>query len=443
MQKIINKILIFFSFLIFLSVSCTTMADKNFTAVDTAIRNNDYATASESLESGKEYYYTKKENVLLYLDQGLLKHFSGNFKESNENFSLAEKEIERNFTKSISQTIATGIINDTVQDYPGETYEDLYTNIFMCLNYLHMKKFDDAFVEIKRFDNKMKLVGTEYESVLEVQKSKLEKNDFSSVDTEVKFHNSALARYLSLLLYRADGDSSNANVDYKKIQDAFLLQKEIYNFNIPECIKDDIEPPSNMARVNFITFTGFSPLKQEVEIRLPFRGAYYKQALPVMVKRESIISAVQIVMTDTKNQKQYKASLKKLEPIDNIVCDTYKQHLGSIYCRSMLRSIGKSVGSGALSTASALSRQSQMKFLFGALSMVSQVATEATERADVRICRYFPGTASIAGLTVPDGIYNIKINYYNKGHKILYSQLLENYHAKKGQLNLLESVCQK
>ncbi|MBQ0003171.1 MAG: hypothetical protein KBT21_06505 [Treponema sp.] len=443
MQKIIIKILIFFSLLIFLSVSCTTMADKNFTAVDTAIRNNDYATASASLESGKEYYYTKKENVLLYLDQGLLKHFSGNFKESNENFSLAEKEIERNFTKSISQTIATGIINDTVQDYPGETYEDLYTNIFMCLNYLHMKKFDDAFVEIKRFDNKMKLVGTEYESVLEVQKSKLEKNDFSSVDTEVKFHNSALARYLSLLLYRADGDSSNANVDYKKIQDAFLLQKEIYNFNIPECIKDDIEPPSNMARVNFITFTGFSPLKQEVEIRLPFRGAYYKQALPVMVKRESIISAVQIVMTDTKNQKQYKASLKKLEPIDNIVCDTYKQHLGSIYCRSMLRSIGKSVGSGALSTASALSRQSQMKFLFGALSMVSQVATEATERADVRICRYFPGTASIAGLTVPDGIYNIKINYYNKGHKILYSQLLENYHAKKGQLNLLESVCQK
>lgn len=443
MKKNLKKILSSAFLSAFFCISCTTMADKSFSSVDSSIASNDYEGAANILKSNKAYYYTNRDDVLLYLDQGLLCHFAGLFKESNENLSLAEKEIDKNFTKSISQTIATGVINDTVQDYPGETYEDLYSNIFMCLNYLHMKKFDDAVVEIKRFDNKMKLVGTEYEGALEVQRSKLEKSDLAALDTDVKFHNSALARYLSLLIYRSQGDISNAELDYKKIKEAYSLQKEIYNFNIPACIEEDVNPDPKMARVNLISFTGFSPLKREVEIRIPLRGTYYKQAIPVMVKRESDISAIQIVMTDSKTQKEYKASLKKLESIENIVCDTYKQHLGSIYCRSMLRSLGKSVGSGALTTAAVVSKDSSLKFLFGTLSMVSRVATEATERADVRICRYFPGLASIAGLTVPEGTYNVKITYYNKNRKILFSQKLDNYHAKSGELNLIESVCQK
>lgn len=431
------------SLLTILFFSCRTMADVDFSSVDSDIRNNEYASAANTLSSDPANYYTKHDTVIAYLDQGVLRHFAGDFKASNENLSNAEKEIEEKFTKSITQAIGTGIVNDTVQDYPGETFENIYTNIFMCLNYLHMKKFDDAEVEIKRFDNKMKVVGTEYEEVLQSQRQRLGDGERFDIDTEVKFHNSAFARYLSLLIYRTEGDTSNAELDYKKIQEAFAMQQEIYNFDIPECIKDDIEPPKDKARVNFITFIGFSPMKQEEVLRIPFRGAYYKLALPVMVNRESSIKAIQVVMTNKQTGEVIKAPLKRIETLENVVTDTYKQHFASIYCRTMLRSIGKATGSGILSASSALSRNSDKSILFGALSFASQIATEATERADVRMCRYFPGNVCIAGVTVPDGTYDVTITYYSASRKILYSQIVEDYHAKRGELNLIESVCQK
>lgn len=422
--------------------SCRTMADVDFLSVDTEIRNNNYAQAADILNSDAKYY-TKHDTVLTYLDQGVLRHFAGDFNSSNEYLSKAEKEIDEKFTKSITQAIGTGIINDTVQDYAGETFENIYTNIFMCLNYLHLKKFEDAEVEIKRFDNKMKLVGTEYEEVLQSQRGKLESGEGFAVDSTVNFHNSAFARYLSLLIYRTEGDTSNAELDYKKIQEAFALQKDIYNFDIPESIKDDLVLPKNEARVNLISFIGYSPLKQETEIRIPFRGAYYKQALPVMTDRASAISAVQVVMTNKTTGEVFKAPYKRIETISNVINDTYKQHFAAIYCRSTLRSIGKSTGSGILSVGSEVANNSGTKLLFGMLSLTSQIATEATERADVRMCRYFPGNVCIAGMTVPDGTYDVTITYYSSSGRILYSQIVENYHAKRGELNLIESVCQK
>lgn len=90
------------------------MADYDYTEIDTAINSSDYITASDFLDKNQNRYYSSKENVLLYLDQGIINHFLGEYEKSNEQLSLAETEIEQNFTKSISQKIGQNIINDNI-----------------------------------------------------------------------------------------------------------------------------------------------------------------------------------------------------------------------------------------------------------------------------------------------------------------------------------------
>ena len=271
--------------ILFLSVSfnsCLSTADLDYSPIENQISNSHYDEASYKLYEMHDYYYGPHDKVLSYLDMGILQHFAGDYEKSTDNFSKAEVEIQKNFTKSISQAVGSILINDTVIDYPGETYEDIYTNIFMCLNYIHLYKIEDAMVEIRRFDNKMKLVGKEYQAVIDSLKASVSsdfaKTELDCVDSEVKFHNSALARYLSMLLYRTAGDSDAARIDLEKIYDAFKFQPTLYNFSKPQNLEEELILPEDNARVNFVCFTGKSPVKVEEGIRIPFANAYYNGA---------------------------------------------------------------------------------------------------------------------------------------------------------------------
>ena len=127
--------------ILFLSVSfnsCLSTADLDYSPIENQICNSHYDEASYKLYEMHDYYYGPHDKVLSYLDMGILQHFAGDYEKSTDNLSKAEVEIQKNFTKSISQAVGSILINDTVIDYPGETYEDIYTNIFMCLNYIHL-----------------------------------------------------------------------------------------------------------------------------------------------------------------------------------------------------------------------------------------------------------------------------------------------------------------
>lgn len=426
--------------------SCVTMNDFDYSKIDSAINSSDYVTASELLESHQGYYYTSKENVLLHLDNGIIKHFARDYEKSNEHLSLAEKEIEENFTKSVTQKIGQGIVNDNVAEYAGETYEDIYTNIFMCLNYIHLNKIDDAMVEIRRFDNKMKVIGLKYQSILEESrnqlKSEYEYNDTQNIDSEITFHNSAFARYMSMLLYRNENDYNSAQIDYKKIEEAFELQKTIYNFEMPKSIKEELSIPQNKARVNFVSMIGRCPIKKEEVLRIPFEDAYYKLALPVLTFTDTKVSYIEVELKNKSTGKIEVDYLEMIESVENIMKDLFKQHYAAIYIRTLLRSIGKSTSSLVFDSVSEQTSDANVSVLFSFLNLISQIATEVSERADVRNCRYFPELICVGGINVDPGTYEIKINYYDNNKRFLYSDYQGNFVVEKNKLNFVESVYQ-
>ena len=163
-MKKIARVIYIFSF--FLFSSCMTMADYDFTEIDNSIVSGRYEDAYQTVESENSSLYSNNDEVLYFLDKGLLSHYAQAFDRSNNELSEAEKLILKNKTKSISQSVSSYLVNDNVVDYSGDTYEDIYTNIFMALNYLMLGKTEDAFVEIRRFDNKFKVASAQYADLI-------------------------------------------------------------------------------------------------------------------------------------------------------------------------------------------------------------------------------------------------------------------------------------
>ena len=75
------------------------------------------------------------------------------------------------------------------------------------------------------------------------------------------------------------------------------------------------------------------------------------------------------------------------------------------------------------------------------VNIIGNIYSDVSEQADLRLSRYFPGVAYVGGITLPPGIYNVRVNYKNKNGYIIYSEYFKDVDVKSGDLNLRESVC--
>lgn len=425
----------------FLFISCVTMADYNFKRIDKAIYNSDFATVYDELEHPNGVLYSVNDKALKELDMGLISHYAGEYKRSNEELAKAEKLIESYYAKSVTQAIGSFLVNDTVVDYSGDPYEDIYTNIFMAMNYLKMNDFDEAFVEIRRFDNKMKVIQHKYQPFLEQQKENLKQNQKAVPKVDVKFHNSALARYLSMLLYRADGDYDSAKVDRNMIHQAFMLQSDIYNFKEPAFLDEElVRPDFESGRLNLVSFTGFAPEKIEEVTPLFVTEGFYRIALPVMQKRGSVVTDVLLKAVNVETGESFSTKAEKIESIENIAIDTYSEKYASIVGRTVARMVSKLAATAVLDGVSENIDNQALSLLFAVAGAASKVNMFLSERADVRTSRYFPGSAYASGVTVPTGKYDVTVIYKN-GKSVLSEEKFSNLEVKNSSLNLVESFC--
>ncbi|MCR4626238.1 MAG: hypothetical protein K5640_01155 [Treponema sp.] len=421
--------------------SCASASKYDFSEIDNAIAKNDLDGAFAKVESKSDTIYSKHDYVLESLDKGLLSHYAEKYDVSNEKLSSAEKTIEELSGVSVSQSVTSFLTNDTVKDYEGELYEDIYTNIFMALNYLNLNKFDDAMVEIRRFDNKLKIAIQENQQKIQSAKSAMSQGADQVPSANIKFHNSALARYLSMLMYKADGDIDNAAIDLRMIKDAFALQKDLYDFPMPDFLEEELTVPKNMARLNVLTFTGYAPVKIEEAARLNLGSTYYKLALPKMQKRPATVARIKVNAKSKIDGTLYTADVNKLESIEDIAIDTFQQHYAMIFMKSLTRSISKATTTAALNHASDKTENSSASLVLSIFSIASAIGTEITEQADCRTSRFFPATASIAGLTLEPGLYDIELIYYDDSNHTVGQKTITDYVLKADSLNLLEDIC--
>jgi len=426
--------------IVFCFISCSTMADYNYAKINSNLAQGKYGDVRSELVAQKDIIYSVHDEVLYSLDNGILEHFENLYSDSNKSLSVSERLMEKYSALSISQTLASAVTNDMASDYAGEDFENIYSNIFMALNYLALNEADEAMVEVRRFDNKLKLLKQNYEKQV---KESNKKNEQKVKHVSIKFSNSALARYLSMLMYRSLDDSGNAGVDLKLLKAAFTTQPSLFDFSIPSTIDEELSVPSDMARLNILAFSGRAPIKKENIIRFPYGpNRWYKLSLPEMEKQHSDITSITVKAVNDLTGQIYSSKLEKIESIENIAVDTFQQRYSIIFTRSLIRSISKQVvqsGFDTLQKSDAVQDSLGATLIVGTVGFLHQIATEVSERADVRSSRYFPATASVCGLTVEPGSYTVTVDFmHNKS--VRYTQV-KKIKAFASNLNLVEAAC--
>ncbi len=428
-----------------LITSCVTVRDNS--AVYAYLNQGNYTDARDIVESAKSAFYTDRDEVLYSIDAGILSHYAGDYKTSNLRLSEGERLIEYYYSKSISQSVLSWIENDNYKDYDGDDYEDIYTNLFMALNYIHMDEIEDAFVEIRRFDNKQKALSTRYAAELEEAKNEIRNRGAASgtsyMNSTLSFNNSALARYISMLLYRSSGKKDDARIDYEQILLAFKSQQQLYPFDVPSSVKDELTVPEGKARLNFLGFTGMSPVKFQNELRVcNDYGTYFKLALPAMFARGSQVRSIDVTVTGESGV-TYTTTLERIESIENIAMDTFGQKQSLIYGRTFARALSKSVATSAAYEISDRyeGRDDGMSLLFSVIGLASQVHTEVSEQADLRTTQYLPAYAQVGGITVDPGRYTVRMDFINAKGKTISTEVFKDVVASAGKLNLVEAVC--
>ena len=433
--KLFIKIFILLITMLF-SFSCTTYRD--YSMVYEEIYSNDFDTAYEQLELDKSYIYSDKDEVLYSLDSGLLAHYSGDYNESNEKLSRAEALMESFYATSVSQSINSFFTNDNAKDYAGDEYEDIYSNIFMALNYIHLGKIEDAFVEIRRFDNKQKALSVKYAEQIAYAKEQV-----GNLNVNVQFNNSAFARYISLLLYRANNQMDSAEVDRKKIEEAFKTQPNLYPFDVPLAVAEEFLIPNNMARLNILGFAGLAPVKIEETIdTFSTDGIAFKLALPEMQKRGTKVDTISVVVYGESND-YYVESLEKIESIENIAYDTFGEKKALIHAKAFLRALSKSAISTTLDVldASYLEENGELSTGLTLLSIASKVWIAASEFADIRTSQFFPAEVFVGGVTIPEGTYVVQIKFQDSRGRTLSEEIIKDVVVTKNNVNLVETLC--
>jgi hypothetical protein len=444
---------------------CSFLATrKGFYGPITAdLQAGSYEAAVAKIEAARESKkYADKDRFLYFIDSGLAYFYASQYELSNQQLTLAEDAAEELFTKSISRAATSLLLNDNVLEYAGEDYEILYTNLFKALNYLQLNFYDDAFVEIKRANLKLELLEQKYaDAAKELQQAKTDEGKRVDIPYEVKkvrFHNDAFARYLSMHMYAADGMMDDARIDYDLLQDAFMSQPHVYDFQMP----DVKYASSGGAILSVVALAGLSPVKEPLNLRIrtdkdldlvqvlydgPGRGDeeymhfpiqvsedyYFKFAIPVIAQRPSFIHRVRVLVDE-----EVVGELELLEDVGRVAGETYEAKKSLILIRSVARAVSKGLAAHKLKEeADKKTENSLARWLKKA---AIDVGTDILENADLRCSRLLPDRILVGDFEIEPGTYTITVEYMGSGGGLIHREIYPDVRVDQRAFNLVHSV---
>ena len=454
--------------LLALTAGCasTRTSKQHLIGIEGRLSGHDFAAALEQVEAAKTTAYKQKDRILYYLDAGLLCHYNARWTESNELLTKAEYAIEEAYTRSVSKAATSIMLNDNALEYAGEDYENIYLNVFKAINYLQVGAFDSAFVEVRRINDKLNLLETKYAGIASEYNKTTESSGTrkSFRPGKIRFRNSALARYMSMLMYRTEGQRDDARIDLRKMSEASAAARDLYPFPLPSLATALAPSPEAYAKLNVLGFYGRSPDKLANTLYIHTQ----KDSVTIMTTQQqsagkSKMTALEVIPwniggllpagTTLKFQMPYMkmrgsrvgravlylngfaaTDLQPLESIEAVARETFRIREPLIFLKTISRVVGKTIIK--TKAMEELKKHEDGQYVPGFLL---DMAVAATENADLRVGQFFPAVAAISEIEVPVGEHRATVVYFDKAGNRLYQDELGTVQVRPGRLNLLQS----
>lgn len=380
---------------------------------DRMFRDGRYADAAEHLKKGLAEQGEDGRDVLLYLlDVALSLHSAGKYKESNEYFLRADKMAEIKDYTSLTKESATLLTSDNIKDYRGEDFENVLVNSYLSMNYAALGNYEDALVEARRVNQKL------YRMINEGER---------------KYKQNAFARYLSAVIYEADGNFNDAYVDYKeayKIAPELPgLGRDLWRMSRLNADRDDMEkwdkqfkltdedhrqamlagPRSGRGEIIVIYENGISPIKRPNPgfSQLPKFFPRYNPVLRARVDVRTVLTPGPASAASPEPPVAYTADTAMLENIETTAMQNLDEKYGALLAKKIAGLVAKELVAHEIG-----------KRTDPLIGFLAKIAMYASDQADVRSWNLLPHDLQIARIAVDPGEYSVRVSPIGAGRAL-------------------------
>ncbi len=202
-------------------ISACAPVSTHYAFVDQHLAAHDTVGADAIVEK-EERGYGRNSRLLYLLDRGMTLSLAGQYEKSNVMLDQAATTADALYTESLTLHGAALLTNDNVLPYSGEDFERVMIHVISALNYAQQGELSEALVECRRVDTKLNSINDRY---------KEKKNGYKE---------DAFARYLSGILYEAQGEINDAFIAYRKGFEIYSDWAVTYGTPIPPMIGADL-----------------------------------------------------------------------------------------------------------------------------------------------------------------------------------------------------------
>ncbi len=414
--------------------------------VDRSVARGDYEAAIRKLREN-HHRLTGRNEVLYLLDMGLLFHYAGQPDSSIKYLLAAERRIEELYTKRLSREAAAMLINDNVLPYAGEDFEKVLVNVFLALDFAEKGEIDEALVEARKVDLKLRNFTARYEG-----KNRYQEDPF--------------ARYLTGVLYETAGEINDAFIAYRKAYEAYQKYGKEFGVSVPRFLLDDLvrtatlmqfseerdrflaagghpyDPATegNLGSLLVVIYAGKGPVKVETRTRVSIPDSSgivhtFTVALPKFQPRYQGRRRYTVVAASPDDSLTTRSVVAA--DITTLAEKSLNDRLGLIYLKSGGRALLKFLAAekikskwkskpkkkkkpkGKTDNAEETEEDSGGSFLSNFFkSLFVDAVVEVSERADTRCWRTLPAQIQLARLHLPPGEYSLRVSANDGGFQM-------------------------
>ncbi|MFP5518274.1 MAG: hypothetical protein ACLGGX_00090 [Bdellovibrionia bacterium] len=327
------------------------------------------------------------DQLVYLLDYATALAIKGDLEESNRNFIKADKLAENLDYLSISKFTGSLVITEELNHYRGDTFEKIFINAHLALNFLSLNNLDSALVEARRINEKLQKYRANAE------KENFKKNEFGI--------------YLSAIMWEANRSFDDAYIAYEntykinpnypgiaqdlirsaklsKRMDAYKKWKERF----PSVVENPDWYDSKKASVVVLAMQGWGPRKKfyEGDYRYPDLKRVFSQTQYVQINWQDQFTTTNITYD-----------------VSNAAIETLNEDRGALIAKRISGYVAKEVLADQV-------RQKDEN-----LGALVSLILNATDRADLRQWSTMPESIQVQRLYLNPGSYDFKlegVNYY-------------------------------
>ncbi|MCK5785841.1 MAG: hypothetical protein KAH54_04680 [Candidatus Sabulitectum sp.] len=210
------------------------------------IRDMDQGLNSEAISRLKEVFpdSTGRDRLLYLMELGNLARYAGQQRLAQAVLLQGDRLSDNLRGTDLGQQAQSMVTSDLALEFRGADYEKVFINYCLASSYAASGNIEDAVVEARRVNEKLKEINARYQS------------------NPNRYTDDAFVRYFMGVLYEMDGDYDDALISYRLALTTYdSTYSEEYGLSAPYQLKSDAMRLAN--------FTGFESLLSTFENQWP------------------------------------------------------------------------------------------------------------------------------------------------------------------------------